>query len=84
MQTMFADQLLNLSLGSGLVRLEFGVVDQAPSEATQGKAVTQPAYRLVMPLDGFVKSLQAQQGLAEALVKAGVLKPAVQASETAA
>lgn len=80
---LFADRITNITVGGGLVRIDLAVIDQVPSDAN-AQPTLEVTHRLTMPLDGFVKGLQVQQGVAEALVKAGVLKPAAQVSETAA
>jgi hypothetical protein len=74
MQTNFADTILNMSRTGGLVRIDLGTL--TPVQNNEGKqelraVVTQ---QLIMPLEGFIKSYEVQEGLIKKLVEEGVLK----------
>lgn len=60
----FADQIVNLSVVNGMVRIDLGIVETAADgENGKRKKRAQVTQRVVMPLDGFVRSFAMQQKL---------------------
>lgn len=60
----FADQIVNLSVSNGMVRIDLGIVENAgEGEDGKRKKRAQVTQRVVMPLDGFVRSFAMQQKL---------------------
>ena len=59
---VFVDSLIAVALRDGVVRLEFGEFE-GPSSESDGKKAPEVAlkYRLLMPLPGFVRSVQVMQ-----------------------
>ncbi|MCL4745570.1 MAG: hypothetical protein KJZ83_09155 [Burkholderiaceae bacterium] len=64
--TQYADRIINLSIHNGLVRIDLGTVDTYldGEERKQRAEVTQ---RVVMPVDGFVRSFAMQQRMLDQL-----------------
>ncbi|MBF0256769.1 MAG: hypothetical protein HQL47_09995 [Gammaproteobacteria bacterium] len=83
MQSSFADTILNITRTGGLVRMDLGtlkpVVDQEGKQTLQA-IVTQ---QLVMPLDGFVRAFEVQEGLVNRLIEEGILQRNAQGETTA-
>lgn len=75
MQTTFSDAIINISVTGGVVRLEFAVAHNVPGEDGKPKAELRPTQQIVMPLEGFLRSVQVQQGIVQELIKQGALKP---------
>ena len=71
MSSLFADRILHLAVTGNLVRIEMGAtkVPRSPSEPH----VQEPAFTVVMPLDGFVQSVDAMNAVINQLVADGVL-----------
>jgi len=72
MNDIFVDVLGNLVVTGGVVRLEFvrlSGVDQATK-----KPKFELSHRVVMPMEGFLRSLALQEGLRKKLVEDGVVK----------
>ena len=67
---LFADTVGRVDFVSGVVRIE--LVSLEPAESGQGKMEVR--QRLVMPVDGFLHSLNTMGDLVNKLVDAGVLK----------
>ncbi len=59
-ETLFADRILNISIHNGLVRIDLGTVDTY-LDGEERKQRTDVTQRLVMPVDGFVRSFAMQQ-----------------------
>jgi regulatory protein YycH of two-component signal transduction system YycFG len=66
MSSLFADRILNLAVTGNLVRLEMGASKVAQS--ANGAQVLEPAFTLVMPLDGFVQSVDVMNTVVNQLV----------------
>jgi len=66
--TIYVDQLTNISLYSGVVRLEFSVVE-TPPKGNEEPAIFRVSHNLVMPLEAFVKAFGAGKALMEKLVQ---------------
>lgn len=62
-ETSFADQIVNLTVSNGLVRIDLGVVENYAEgeDKKKRKQRIEVTQRLVMPLDGFVRSFSMQQ-----------------------
>lgn len=59
-ETLYADQITNISIHGGVVRLELAQVDELPKK--QGDLMRlKVSHHLVMPLDAFVKGFENQQ-----------------------
>lgn len=72
MNDIFVDVLGNVVVTGGVVRLEF--VRLTGVEPTTKKPTFELSHRVVLPLDGFLRSLALQEGLRNKLVKDGVIK----------
>lgn len=59
-ENVFADRIVNLSVHNGLVRIDLGTVETY-MEGGERKQRTELTHRLVMPLDGYVRSFGIQQ-----------------------
>lgn len=66
-QNVYADRVINVFITGGIVRLDLGTVDRA----ADGKepARLEATDRLIMPLDGFVASVQLAQQALQALAQ---------------
>lgn len=72
-ETIYADQVTNISIHGGIVRFELAVVDELPK--TQNDPVRmRVSHHLVLPLDAFVKAFEIEQTIMNKLVQDGVLK----------
>ena len=71
--TIFVDQLTNISLYSGVVRLEFSVLE-TPAKTNEEPATYRVSHNLVMPLDAFVKAFGAEKALMDKLIQENILK----------
>lgn len=62
-ETSFADQIVNLTVSNGLVRIDLGIVENYTDgeDKKKRKQRVEVTQRLVMPLDGFVRSFSMQQ-----------------------
>lgn len=67
---MFADGIGRVDFSGGLVRIE--LVSLEPAEEGTGRLEVR--QRVVMPVDGFLKSLTTMGELVNKLVEAGVLR----------
>lgn len=70
MQDIFVEQLGNLVVGAGVIRLDFMRI--APGEAGQTGQL-QHGLRLVIPLPAFAQAVDAMNTLRDQLVADGVL-----------
>ncbi len=68
----FADTTINLSLTSGMVRIDFGSVQTDPTNP-QADPELLPCHRLIMPLNGFLKMFGDLNGMVQKLEQNGVL-----------
>ncbi|CCG40315.1 conserved hypothetical protein [Magnetospirillum molischianum DSM 120] len=66
---VFADGVGRVDFSGGIVRIE--LVSLEPTEEGQGRLEVR--QRVVMPVDGFLKSLMTMGDLVNKLVEAGVL-----------
>jgi hypothetical protein len=81
-ETIYADQITNISLHGGVVRLEMAVVDALPT--TQNETLKMRiSHHVVLPLDAFVKAFEIQQAVMNKLVQDGILKKRDEAKPTA-
>lgn len=72
MESIFADTVAEVTVGSGVVRIVFGAQRQKSRDA---KPELVPVTCINLPIDGFANSVVVLQGLLDKLVKDGVLKP---------
>lgn len=71
--TIYADQVTNISIHNGIVRLELATVDELPKSKDE-QIRLKVSHHLVLPLDAFVKGFEIQQAVMNKLVQDGVLK----------
>lgn len=70
----FADIISGIAVTGNLVRLDFATLaSEQPADAKESRRFVN-THRVVIPLDGFLRGLGAQQGVVQKLVEAGVLK----------
>lgn len=80
-ETIYADQVSNISIHGGVVRLELAVVDELPK--TQNDPIKmRVSHHLVLPLDAFVKAFEIEQTMMNKLLQDGVLKRAERPTDT--
>ncbi len=72
MQDQFADVIGNISLAGGVVRIDFMRITNIDPETKQ--AQFEFSHRLVMPLEGFLRSMEVQEKVKEQLIKDGVIQ----------
>lgn len=72
MNDIFVDVLGNLVVTGGVVRMEFMRVTGVEPETKKPKF--ELSHRVVLPLDGFLRSLALQEGLRKKLIEDGVIK----------
>ena len=72
-ETIYADQLTNISIQSGVVRFELAVVDELPKDRND-QIKMRVSHHLVLPLDAFVKAFKIQQTVMNKLVQDGALR----------
>ena len=72
-ETIYADQLTNISIQSGIVRFELAVVDELPKDRND-QIKMRVSHHLVLPLDAFVKAFKIQQTVMNKLVQDGALQ----------
>lgn len=71
MEHFFADAISEVSVGSGVVRIVFGVQRKSSKDA---KPELTQSFSLNIPIEGFANSMPSLQGLMDKLLKDGVLK----------
>lgn len=69
MKDMFADRFMKCSVSQGVVRLDFGRVDNIDHE--KNEVSMSPSSRLVMPVDGFIHFVEQVEMLRKKLVEQG-------------
>jgi hypothetical protein len=79
MQDYFADMVGNVAITGNLVRIDYMRLAGADAEKKQLKF--EPSHRLVMPVEGFLRSLDMMEKIKQKLIEDGVLKPAEKAPE---
>jgi hypothetical protein len=82
-ETIYADQVTNISIQNGIVRLELAVVDELPKNQNE-QIKMRVSHHLVLPLNAFVKAFEIEQTMMNKLVQDGVLKPTEKAPAAAA
>ncbi len=70
---IFADAISAVHVTGNLVRIDLMTL-QPHLQSGNGEPVVEVNQRLIMPLDGFVKSLAVQEDLLKKLIEAGVLQ----------
>lgn len=74
MQTYYADAITNIAVTGTLVRIELATatLTQGPDGKQEVKMV--PSQQIVMPLEGFVRSVGVQEQIVRRLIADGVVK----------
>lgn len=72
---VFADGLLDIGYGNGVVRLDLFSLSATQRDA-EGQPVPEIRQRVIMTLPGFVNCLAAMEGMLRQLRQAGVVAPA--------
>ncbi len=82
MTNYFADMIGNITVTGQLVRIDFlsQITPPPQQQSTQQDAHYQASHHLVMPLDGFLRSLGVQEQLRAKLIEDGIIK--VEQAET--
>jgi len=73
MQDYFADLVGNVAITGNLVRIDYMRLTGADHE--KKKLSYETSHRLVMPVEGFLRSLDTMDKLRQKLIDDGVLKP---------
>ena len=68
----FADRIVNIAVTGPLVRIELGVVQAPQAEGEKPQLI--PSQSLVMPIEGFIASIQMADQLMRKLAKDGTIK----------
>ena len=71
MQDQFADMIGNISIASGVVRIDFMRMKHFDAETKQ--AQFELSHRLAMPIEGFLRSVKLQERIKAQLIKDGVI-----------
>jgi hypothetical protein len=71
-QEIFADAISAVHVTGGLVRIDLMTV-QPQKKSENGQPAVEVNSRLIMPLDGFIKSLAVQEDVIKKLVEAGII-----------
>lgn len=72
-ETIYADQVTNISIHGGVVRLELATVDELPKKQDDPIKM-RISHHLVLPLEAFLKAFDIQQAIVNKLLQDGVLK----------
>lgn len=79
---LFADGISAVHVTGDLVRIDLMTL-QPQLQSDNQQPVYDISKRIIMPLEGFVQSLQIQESIVKQLIDAGVLKKIEDAGETA-
>lgn len=79
-ETIYADQVTNISIHGGVVRLELATVDELPKSQNE-QIRMKVSHHLVLPMDAFLKAFDIQQAVINKLLQDGVLKRKDEAPE---
>ncbi len=74
-QEIYADAISGVHVTGNIVRLDLMTV-QPHLKSDNGQPVVEVNKRVIMPLDGFLQSLNVQQDIVKQLIDKGVLKKA--------
>jgi hypothetical protein len=74
-QEIYADGISAVHVTGNLIRIDLMTV-QPQLKSDNGKPVVEVNKRLIMPLDGFVRSFAVQEQIMKQLLEAGVVKKA--------
>lgn len=70
----FADIISGIAVTGNLVRIDFAsLAENQPADAKEARRFN-VTHRVVIPLEGFLRGMGAQQGVMQKLVEAGVVK----------
>lgn len=73
LEEFFADGIGEITLAGGMVRMDLVSLTGSQNDEND-KPRLEPARRIVMPPDGFLRSFTAMENLVKQLVDAGVVK----------
>ena len=73
---VFADVVGNISIDGGVIRIDLVSLSPTVKDENQ-KPVFAFKQRVVLPLDGFLRSFSIMEGFIKQLVNAGVVKPSI-------
>jgi hypothetical protein len=79
-QEIYADAISAIHTTGNLIRIDLMTV-QPHLKSENGQPVVEINKRLIMPLDGFVKSFALQEQIMKQLLEAGVVKKNTKAEE---
>ena len=71
-EQIFVDQIVDIAVTSGVVRLDLAALS-ATERGADGKPALRFRQRVVMPIDGFLKSEGIIQRMIDVLVENGVV-----------
>ena len=71
-ETIYADQVTNVSIQNGIVRIELAVVDELP-KAQNEQIKMKISHHLVLPMEAYVKSVEIGEAVLNKLAQDGVL-----------
>ncbi len=71
-QEIFADAISAVHITGNIVRIDLLTV-QPQVKTDNGQPAVDVSKRLIMPLEGFIKSLAVQEDVVKKLVEAGIL-----------
>lgn len=78
MSDLFVDRLGNVTIASGVARLDFLRLVSLDTEKQQARM--EPGLRLVLPLDGLVQTIEMLEKIKVELAKSQSARPAFAAS----
>lgn len=64
---LFADRLGNITVASGVVRMDFVKISELDKE--NQKVELSPSFRLVLPIDGMLQTLDALEQIKASLIE---------------
>ena len=69
----YADEIGKVSIDNGMMHVDFVALDRS-AQAKDGKPNFYLTQRMVMPLQGFLRGVAAQETIIKKLIENGVLK----------
>lgn len=74
MTNYYADMIGNITVTGQIVRIDFLSQITPPPQSVSQEVQYQTSHHLVMPLDGFLRSLGVQEQVRAKLIEEGVVK----------
>jgi len=74
MNQTFADTIGSITVTGNLVRIDFVSMSAAQPADAKAQRRYEVSERVVLPLDGFLRGMAAQQDIINKMIEAGVLK----------